>query len=76
MTAEPSAVGEFFSAFWPNFAATVLGVILAIPPALWLVRIGERDSTEPKQAGSHRRCRLSSRHSPWIASSSKTLPQR
>jgi hypothetical protein len=42
MTAERNSVTEFFRAFWPNLASTVLGVILAIPPALWLANTGER----------------------------------
>jgi hypothetical protein len=42
MTAKRSAAGDFFKAFWPNLASTILGVILAIPPALWLANTGQR----------------------------------
>ncbi len=35
-------MSEFLTSFWPNFASTVIGVILAIPPGLWLARSGER----------------------------------
>lgn len=38
-------MGEFFQAFWPNFCATVLGVILGLPVAVYVNRnltIGQR----------------------------------
>lgn len=32
---------EFFFAFWPNLAATLVGVVLGVPIALWVNRIAD-----------------------------------
>jgi len=43
----------FFTSFWPNLAATIFGVIVRLPVALWLHRKGhaaiERDKLQAER---------------------------
>lgn len=40
----------FWSAFWPNLAATLVGVVLGVPIALWLNGLAGRGATRSREA--------------------------
>lgn len=48
----------FWTGFWPNIAATFLGVIAGVPAALWLNRLSVQQANARLQAEEQRRLRV------------------
>jgi hypothetical protein len=43
-------MSDFWSAFWPNLASTILGVIIGLPAALWINRRVTQEADVQRQA--------------------------